>query len=473
MRGLTRRDFLQSTAVAVGAGIGMSLPGNSAQAFVPPAAQVPPGHRAVQDKTVQVLNPRGRVPLGFILDDSTCLVNMGAYCMPQFRAAFPQNPAYWKPWKEWPREIPDAFVREFGEFCAEQGVRGKYSLVPYPACVGWLDRELPGWSKKDLLESLQIARELIGANFDLTPEMITHTRVIDIKTNRPVPEVKPGTMENSYPPQKKSADEMTEYIAYALRMLKNADIPCTGVTTPGGFGNACKSELSLGMRQAVTDVFQAEIPHYFKYIADGSESTRPRLEHVELAPGGDPTTPPKLVVNVPGSTGDWFGSWDGDQVPMGPKYISDDGTTGRMAELIEKGEPAIMFGHWAGIYSNGNRRGFDACKKVITTVNGKYRDRTIWMKNSEIARYWAARELTQIDRAGNQVTLAAPFACPSYTVRVTNAVAPEPKVTHEGKPIEIKEVKETVRLTAGTWLRDKQDVVICIDLPRGRIGISV
>jgi pimeloyl-ACP methyl ester carboxylesterase len=45
-----------------------------------------------------------------------------------------------------PPEIPDAFVRRFGEWSAEAGVKGKYSVVPYPACVGWLDRELPGWS---------------------------------------------------------------------------------------------------------------------------------------------------------------------------------------------------------------------------------------------------------------------------------------------------------------------------------------
>ena len=29
-----------------------------------------------------------------------------------------------------------------GEWCAELGVRGKYSIVPYPACVGWMDRDV-------------------------------------------------------------------------------------------------------------------------------------------------------------------------------------------------------------------------------------------------------------------------------------------------------------------------------------------
>ena len=89
---------------------------------------------------VTVIHPRGRVPMSFFIDDSTCLVNMGYFCMPQFAEAWPTREIYKKPWKTWPREIPDAFVREFTDFCREHGVKGKYSLVPFPCLVGWLDR---------------------------------------------------------------------------------------------------------------------------------------------------------------------------------------------------------------------------------------------------------------------------------------------------------------------------------------------
>ena len=82
---------------------------------------------------VEVLLPCDRVPLSFVIDDSTCLVNMGHFCTPQFAEALPARAEYKKPWRSWPREIPDDFVRRFGEWCAERGVRGKYSVVPYPA----------------------------------------------------------------------------------------------------------------------------------------------------------------------------------------------------------------------------------------------------------------------------------------------------------------------------------------------------
>ena len=467
MSGPTRREMLKATG-ALAAGAGAAALGGLARAFVPGPSEVPPGGRPPQDPSVEVLHPRGRVPLSFIIDDSTCLVNMGRFCMPQFKAAWPQNPAYRKPWKDWPAEIPDAFVREFGEFCAGQGVRGKFSLVPYPACVGWLDRELPGWSRAELRDSLKLVREVIAPGWDLTPEMITHTHAIDLKTGRPLDPPGPATMENSYPPQKRSADELAAYVAYALNLLKNCDIPCTGVTTPGGFGNSCRSELSLAIGQALTDVFDVEIPFYFKYIAEGSEGTRPRLEHVEPRSGSAlGSGPPKLVVDVPAGTGDWFGNWDGDQPPQADKYLNEDGTTGRMAELIDRGEPAVMFGHWAGFYSNGSRRGFEACKRVITTLNTRFADRTLWMKASELARYQAARELTRIERHGNKITLSAAFAAPAFTLRVGKLGPAGPTLFHDRAPVQLKEVSALRELRSGTWMRDEKGDILCFDLPKG------
>ncbi len=143
------------------------------------------GERPVQDAGVQVINPAGRVPVSLIIDDSTCLVNLAHYAMPQFAAAWPQRQDYQKPWWTWPKEIPDAFVRRFGEWCAERNVKGKYSIVPQPACVGWVDRELPGWSSQQLDQSLELVRSLMLPNWDIHPEMATHTRVIDTRTGVP------------------------------------------------------------------------------------------------------------------------------------------------------------------------------------------------------------------------------------------------------------------------------------------------
>jgi len=100
MSPLNRRDFLRASVLAAAGGAGMMS--HFAAAYVPGANEITPGNRPPQDKSVEVLHPRARVPLGFIIDDSTCLVNMGKFCMPQFATAWPQSSSYSKPWKEWP-----------------------------------------------------------------------------------------------------------------------------------------------------------------------------------------------------------------------------------------------------------------------------------------------------------------------------------------------------------------------------------
>ncbi len=460
MREPTRRDFLKTSAAL--AGTWGALGARSARAYVPGN---PPGERPRQDKGIEILHPRGRVPLSFIIDDSTCLVNMGHFCMPQFAAAWPGRQQYKKPWKTWPQEIPDDFVREFGQWCATHGVRGKYSIVPNPACVGWLDRELPGWSRRDLKESLALVRDLMLPNWDIHPEMITHTRVIDLKTGRPLEPANAATMENSWPQEKKSVDELAEYLSYALKILKNCGLPCEGVTTPGGFGNLVKPELSLAAGEALRDVYGVELPHYFKYVAGGKdESTEPRIEHAS----GLGTANPRAVVNVPAGTGDWFGGWDGDVKSRGHLYSNDDATSGRMVELIERGAPAVMLCHWPGMYTQGTREGFGDFKKVVVALNTKYRDRTLWMKISEIARYWAARELTAIERKAADFSLDAPFACPAFTLRVKSKRNGPPKLTSAGRSPELSEVRQARDLVPGSWLRQEDSLTLCLDLPKGR-----
>jgi hypothetical protein len=465
MRPIGRRSFLRRT-LAAGAALG-AVP--ASHVFAAPHDEIQRGPYATQHESVRVLNPRGRVPLSFIIDDSTCLVNMGHFCMPQFAEAWPEREEYRLPWTTWPREIPDSFVREFGEWCRGEGVKGKYSVVPYPACVGWLDRELPGWSRRQLQESLQLVRDLLLPDWDIHPEMITHTRVIDLATGRPHEQISAATMENSYPREEKSVDELAAYLAYALRILKNCDLPCEGITTPGGFGNLVKPKLSQAVFESVRDVYGSEIPHYFKYVVDSGESSAPQLEHVS----GLGTDDVRVTVNVVAGTGDWFGGWEGVQTPQPDLYATVDGQAGRMIEMIRAGEPAVFLCHWPGMYSNGSLDGFHAFQRVVRTINAGYRDVTRWMKLSEIARYWAAKGLTAIARNGRELTLEAPFAAPGLTLEITGAAETPPGVVTQDGVRPLTEVHEFSELREGTWIRRDAALVVCFDLPPGRTTLRV
>lgn len=470
---ISRRQFL---AVAAAASAGATF----RTGYAAPLPDIDLGERPQQTPDVKVLNPYGRVPVSFIIDDSTCLVNMGHYCLPQFQEAWGRGgnggDRYDKPWQTWPREIPDAFVREFGEFCREQGVKGKYSLVPYPACVGWLDRELPGWSRTELRASLDLVRDFMTSDWDIHPEMITHTRVIDIRTGRPLPQRQHGGywMENGGWDNGRSLDEITSYIAYALQLIKNLDLPCEGFTTPGGFGNGVKSILSQAAIQAIRGVCGAEIPHYFKYVVTNiNDSTQPRVEYAKGIAGDAP----ECAVNIPSCTGDYLGSWDGSAPNPTDEtiesHVSADFQSGRLVDVINKGEPACFLTHWPGMYANGTGIALRTFQGTVKRLNDGFSDRIRWMKLSEIARYWAAKELTAIDQANGTVTLKAPFGTPGFTLELPFHKA-APVMKYGDRVKEMKMVGAVQHLSAGTWTKASVEgrAIVCFDLEKGATMIS-
>ena len=409
------------------------------------------GERPARAAGVEVVNPRERVPLAWIIDDSTCLVNLNRFAIPQFAATFPER--YQQDWRSMPHEIPDSFVRRFAEWAQREGVKGKFSVVPYPACVGRLDREVPGWTPREVAESIALVRREIAPHFDIHPEMITHTRIIDLKTGHPTERRDASWMENWEWCAGRSVDEIAAYIAYALQILKNVGLPCDGFTTPGGFGHGALPELSRAAFQAVRSVFGTETPHYFRNLFDkGTESVAPRVEYASGLAGAAP----QCTVSVYACTGDWTGNWDCGQQPDVDRFISADLSRGRVVEVIERGEPAAMLAHWTGVYHNGRELGFQAMQEVVRRIHARYKQ-VRWMKLADLASYWAAKELTSIEAAPGGLRLRAPFACGDFTLRWRTA----------GRPAGLREVRGWESMEPGTWRRAGDSVVVCLALPKG------
>jgi hypothetical protein len=327
-----------------------------------------------------------------------------------------------------------------------------------------VDREMPGWTRKQLEASVGLVRDRMLPNWDIHPEMVSHTWGIDVLTGRPYADWTEANMENWGFSVGKSADFLTEYLAYALSLLKNAGLPCEGVTTPGGFGNKVLDELSEATLRSCREVFDAEIPHYFRHLYTDERSVAPRVELAKL--GGQR---PECVVSIIGGTGDWFGGWDGLETPDAEKYIREDLMAGRMVEVIGRGEPAIMVCHWPGIYCNGEKTGFAAFKTVVERLERRY-DHLVWMTLSEIARYWAARELTRIEETPDGVALDAPFGSPAFTVRFRSGGGSVAQVIGERKRA-LRRVGRELELVAGTYLLEGETLTACVDLPQGKSRI--
>ena len=99
-------------------------------------------------------------------------------------------------------------------------------------------------------------------------------------------------------------------------------------------------------------------------------------------------------------------------------------------------------------------------------------DNLVWMKLSEISRYWAARELTAIERQPNGIALNAPFAAPDFTLELPGSVhGVTLKAAGERQPL--REVSRMLDLTAGSWLSQGDRVIACFDLPRGASTLNL
>ena len=95
------------------------------------------------------------------------------------------------------------------------------------------------------------------------------------------------------------------------------------------------------------------------------------------------------------------------------------------------------------------------------------------MKSSEIARYWAAKELTTIVTASGETTLKAPFATLGFTLELPFHTS-APVVQHGDSRTELKKVSSTQQLLDGTWTRASAEghVVVCFQLEKGTTTIS-
>ncbi|MFG0264148.1 MAG: hypothetical protein ACF8AM_03230, partial [Rhodopirellula sp. JB055] len=178
----------------------------------------------------------------------------------------------------------------------------------------------------------------------------------------------------------------------------------------------------------------------------------------------------QLTVNVPAGTGDWFGGWQGDSLSEPDRYCNAAANSGRMVELIQRRQPAVMLCHWQGMYSNGSQEGFRSFQRVVQSLASQFGNETIWMKVSEIARYWAAKQLTEIEQVGDQLTLRAPFATEKFTLQVGGASGPV-SIQHGSERTVLREVTDRSKLISGSWVSDDSSLVACFDLPKGTTEI--
>lgn len=438
---LTRRRFL---AAATAAGVGLTL--NSGRAAEKPAR-------------LTVCNPLLRTPLSLIIDDSCPIINMAYYWIKQqhdLRLRHHPNspPSGWEKHYDklslMPKTIPAAFAAQWGQWCGEQGVKGKFSMIPFPAGVGRIDRGFPGFPPRELKEWLRVAKEVIWKNFDLTPEMLTHTRVVDLKTWQLTEEWEQAEWVD--PP----VELLTDYIATAMQLLKNVGIACEGVTSPGAFGNRKEAAYARAVLDAALRVNNNPRPFYF---LKHDELPDVPIWHTDKARG-------VAIASIVSCAGDWFGA-TGYDVANPDLFITKDLQSGRLPAVLAKERPCVLVGHWPCFYAN-EQVGFKVLKEVKRRLDAYDPDgtKTLWMKNSEIGHYWMARELSELwveeDASRRECTIhvTTKFPTDNFTLAIRDRAAQ--RVQMNGT--DLRQVKTRRDFRSGVFLVEGRETFVAFKL---------
>ena len=280
------------------------------------------------------------------------------------------------------RHIPLDFLEQFVEVLERWRVRGKFSVLPFPAGLGPIDRGWPGCDEHALDQWLGLVRGHVTPLMDITPEILTHARALDLDTMTRLDED-----ERDWS-RRQSAATMAPYIGRALEILNRVGLPATGVTSPWDFGSEVEDEYRAAIHQALSAANGLDRTWYFMHSDNEGTAFR---SHLAWSKGDS------WLVSLWAQVGDYL--WDTMVTPavgeehigsVADAYLTEDGRGGRLAELFQAGTPMVLCTHWQSLFSNGRRTGLRILNEVCRRVARCWGDRVEWTNCSDLAAAIAA-----------------------------------------------------------------------------------
>ena len=325
-----------------------------------------------------------RVPIVFIVDDPP--INVSYYLrkqqsdlgiLPPSRGDFSRFLDRWQEMEK-SKIVPNAFWKRLIDWAQAAGVRGKFSFLPCPAGLGFIDDHVEGYTDRELTELIDLVRVEYTKNFDITPEILTHTLAWDIENRKMLP-----ITEHEWMAQQ-DGETLAGYMAEGLRILKNVGIVAPGITQPCSFGG---DEMLYARAVLEAEKRVNGIRHTF-YFLNTDDASTPVPSPVMIA---DRERDEFVVSVVSASKADepfWATIYGGGDISeMADYYLSEDGRTGRFADLLAAGGPIVFHAHSQTLYSNGAEKGFAALQEVVRRVSEHIGDRVQWMRISEFAEH--------------------------------------------------------------------------------------
>lgn len=313
---------------------------------------------------------KGKIPISLIIDDGSPVDPM-----------FYEHPGY-----ETPFLVPAEFTKRVADTFDRFDIRGKYTLIPMPSCLGRIDQSLKRVPQDHLHEFLKLVCERIYPRFDITPEFLTHLCAYDLKTGDYRRHLFEDTWISQAPPE-----EIVEYFTLAFQILKNVGIEATGITSPWVFGIDVEKKYAKAVGDAQWNLFKRKLTWYFLHAASDSEKPFPcSIEYKDPDRG-------QVVVSVPSNAGDIFWTMDlptrEERVKMIndgiDRLVSPDGKTGRIKQLMDTGYPVVIVTHWQSLYTQGTSLGLEGFTTLAERIQKVFGSNLEWIKCSELAQRFA------------------------------------------------------------------------------------
>lgn len=280
--------------------------------------------------------------------------------------------------------VPPAMAMQFGKLCARYGVKGKFSVVPIPCCLGRMDEpeKVTHVPPANIKAFVEYVKKYIAPRFSITPELLTHFLAWNNELHHGM-----HCCEDIFI-ARCSAEEIADYLSVGLQILDNIGLHPTGVTSPWQTGIDNEENYCKGIGMAFKRTFRCDRCFYFLHSREVG-FTRPK----EMCNSEDTGR----VITVPNNTIDAY--W-GSQNPATfdqavgnvregiDKLLSADGKSGKLRELYDAGEPLVMVTHWQSLFSDGRTIGLDGLETLLQRVQKTFGNHVEWMNFEEISQYY-------------------------------------------------------------------------------------
>jgi len=356
----SRRRLLKRAGTGIAAGVLSTAIGKAG------AGQSQAGKtQAKSDAAPATANAPGKTPISLIIDDGS-----------------PVDPLFYElPGYETPFLVPAEFTQRVAETFERFDLRGKFTVIPMPSCLGRIDQSLQRVPAEHLANFLKLVRERILPRFDITPEFLTHLRAYDLKS---------GSYQHIYEDawiSRAPLEEVVEYFALAFTILNNVGLPATGITSPWVSGIDVEKKYAQALAEAQWKVFRRKLTWYFLHCTSWDTPRPCSIEYEDPGRG-------QIVVSVPANTNDIF--WSMEQPTRDERLafikegidrvVSADGRSGRIRELIESGCPVVLVTHWQSLYTQGTGLGLEGLATLAERIQKVFGNSLEWVSCSELAR---------------------------------------------------------------------------------------